>query len=59
MNNLEKLDKGVKRDVLRFVLERYGHNNDWVKRMWGISGKGICQLYFKEYVNWIDERREG
>ena len=56
--NLERLDNGVKKDVLKFVLERYGKDNEWIKKKWGISGKGICQLYFQEYVNWEDYKKK-
>jgi len=58
---LEKLDRKVELEVLKFAWERYGGIKGWEKRMWHLSPRGICKIYFKEFVNWEDwkEKNKG
>jgi len=49
---LERLDKKIEREVIKFVVERYGDNGKL--RTWGLSYREICKLYFQEYINWLE-----
>ncbi len=53
-NYLKELDKETEQNIIKFVLERYGNNQEFIRKTWGISRKGICRLFFKEYINWLE-----
>ncbi len=54
---LSKIAPEVTEKIVRFSLDRYGHDEEWRKRIWErLSFEGIARRYFKEYVNSMDEK---
>jgi len=56
-NFLGNLDKKTEKAVVKFALERYGNNREFIKKTWGLSHQGICRLYFKEFINYEEQRK--
>lgn len=53
-NFLGNVDNKIARAVVKFAIERYGNNREFIKKTWGLSHQGICKLYFREYINWLE-----